>query len=113
MVPTGIPPYVHLYQQPRETQQVIDRMPDVLLSDFSRLLDENGVGAGAMRKEELQATILELLNEAEYNVNRRPNQDTARSFTGGEMVSFIGYQKISNFQTLMLLVSDTYGGLEM
>ncbi|OWZ15368.1 hypothetical protein PHMEG_00010997 [Phytophthora megakarya] len=71
MVPTGIPPYVDLYQQQRETQQVIDCRPDVLLSGFSGLLDEKGVGAGAMRKKELQAKIRDLLNEAGlYHTNR-------------------------------------------
>ncbi|OWZ13623.1 hypothetical protein PHMEG_00013029 [Phytophthora megakarya] len=48
MVPTGIPPYVYLYQQQREIQQAIGRMLDVLLIRFSRLLDEKGVGDGAM-----------------------------------------------------------------
>ncbi|GMF29792.1 unnamed protein product [Phytophthora lilii] len=39
-------------------------MPVVLLSGISKLLDEKGVGTGAMRKDELQSTIRELLTEA-------------------------------------------------
>ncbi|KAE9186208.1 hypothetical protein PF005_g20933 [Phytophthora fragariae] len=39
-------------------------MPDALLSGIAKLLDEKGIGTGAMRKEELESTIRNLLNAA-------------------------------------------------
>ncbi|OWY98623.1 hypothetical protein PHMEG_00030566 [Phytophthora megakarya] len=83
--PTNIPPYILLYRQQQETQRAIERMPSVLMNSFSKFLDDKCVGSGVIRKEELQATIHQLLTEAGlYHsgdaLHQRPPDTPAGSF---------------------------------
>ncbi|OWZ05021.1 hypothetical protein PHMEG_00022965 [Phytophthora megakarya] len=95
--PTGIPPYIHLYRQHQETQRVIERMSRVLLSNFSKLLEDKCVGSGVMRKEELHATIRELPKQ-DYIIT--PPDTPAGSFFGGsEIASSTVYQSLLSFLT--------------
>ncbi|OWZ06185.1 hypothetical protein PHMEG_00021591 [Phytophthora megakarya] len=95
--PTGIPPYIHLYRQQQETQRAIERMPSVLMGSFSKLLDDKCVGSGVMRKEELQATIRELLTEAGlYHSGDALNQTPPDTPAG----SFIYWKRDSKFYRL-------------
>lgn len=119
LVPTGIPPYIHLYQQQRETQRAVERMPDVLLSGFSKILDEKGISAGALRRDDLKSTIRELLSEAglyqRTSVQLEPQSETC----SGTIIywqrdgKFHRLLKKLSFLMLTTLVSGTCGGSEM
>ncbi|KAJ8569251.1 hypothetical protein ON010_g6009 [Phytophthora cinnamomi] len=119
LVPTGIPPYIHLYEQQRETKKAIERMPDVLLSGISKLLDEKRVGTGAMRKEELQSTIRELLTEVGLYQRTTVQTEVCPQATHGTIIywsqdgKFHRLPENLSFLTLMRSASGTCGGLEI
>ncbi|KAJ8542691.1 hypothetical protein ON010_g12119 [Phytophthora cinnamomi] len=64
MNPTGIPPHVELYKQLHAMQSSIDNLPPVLLEGISNVIEEKGVAAGNIAKEQLESTIDKLLARA-------------------------------------------------
>ncbi|ETM46720.1 hypothetical protein L914_08435 [Phytophthora nicotianae] len=63
MPPTGIPPYIELYQKLDRQQQSVDELPSRLEERMERVLEKKGVAAGNITREMLRVEIRSLLNE--------------------------------------------------
>lgn len=62
--PTGIPPFVKLYQQQISTQQAVERLPSVLFEGFSKMLDEKGISSNGITRRDLTDCVRALLVDA-------------------------------------------------
>jgi hypothetical protein len=61
---TGIPLYIALYQQHERTIEAVEKIPGAVSQGVTKVLEENGAGAGNITRSTLASTLRGLLSEA-------------------------------------------------
>lgn len=77
---SGVPPYIHLYKQQKETKDSVDALPNIIITKMSDLIDEKGVAAGNVTHAVLKELIQDALNTAsQYNNGILLSQESERT----------------------------------